>query len=114
MAIKYIVAALAVLAAPAWGFSAGAPEGTCGTMTPKHLQFVKQATQAPYSVKLSSTAVNAGGEIQVTLAGNSAADKFKGFMLQAREGDKPIGTWTVHGDAQTLNCDGTAVSIVFI
>lgn len=46
--------------------------------------------------------------IDVKIQGNSAGDTIKGFMIQARIGDKPIGKFVIKAKkhSQLLNCSG--------
>lgn len=56
----------------------------------------------------------AGQPIEVVITGKSASDTIRGFLLQARHGDKPVGKFTVlpaDRFAQTLNCGAPGVSI---
>lgn len=59
---------------------------------------------------LSKNQLNADANesINVKIQGNGAGDTIKGFMIQARIGDKPIGKFTVKSKkhAQLLNCLG--------
>lgn len=98
---------IACVALPAaWAYSAGAPSVACGDMVPQH-GVAPQQSSAPYKLLLSTKSVRAGNEIQLELKGNGKGDTIKGFMVQARVGDQPVGLFKVEGNnklVQTLNC----------
>lgn len=100
----------------AWSYSAGAPEEACGDMIPKH-HVAPQSSKAPYKLLLSTKELRSGEDESVNLEikGNTAGDTIKGFLLQARIGDKPVGKFTVKSTkyAQLLDCSGgKSVSIL--
>lgn len=92
----------------AWSYSSGAPPGACGNMTPQH-GVPPQRSQAPYKLRLSSDSVAKGGEVALELVGNGQDNLIKGFLVQARVGDQPVGQFKIASDdkyAQTLSCAG--------
>lgn len=107
------IALVCAVAPSVYSYSAGAPEGACIDMTPQH-HVDPQVSVAPYKLALSSNQLRAdeNGSVQLKLQGNGAGDTIKGFMIQARIGDKPVGKFTVKSKkhAQLLNCGGQAVS----
>lgn len=72
--------------------------------------FQPQASEAPYKLILSKNQLSSdqNESIDVKIQGNGAGDTIKGFMIQARVGDKPIGKFAVKSKkhAQVLNCSG--------
>lgn len=77
--------------------------------------FQPQASEAPYKLILSKNQLSSdqNESIDVKVQGNGAGDTIKGFMIQARIGDEPIGKFTVKSKkhAQLLSCSGgSAVS----
>lgn len=111
------VFALAVLAVPVWSYSAGAPEGACGDMVPQH-HVAAQTSPAPYAIAVSKQQIRSGESVQVTISGQTQKDTIKGFLVQARVGQAPVGQFDVaptNPYIQTLNCgNGKAVSIIFL
>ncbi|KAJ2944605.1 hypothetical protein O0L34_g3959 [Tuta absoluta] len=110
---KLVVLAVA-LVAYAEGYSSGAPDTACQDMVPKH-PVAAQKVAAPYIVTTSTKVVKAGQPMQVVISGKSASNTIGGLLLQARVGNKPVGTFSVPaGDrfAQLLNCGspGNAVT----
>lgn len=102
--IFIFVACIAVPAA--WAYSSGAPTSACGDMTPQH-GVDAQKSAAPYKLLLSTNQVRSNGEVELELRGNSKGDTIKGFLVQARVGNQPIGQFkAAPGDknVQTLNC----------
>lgn len=109
-----LVCLMAVTATNA--YSSGAPDGACFDMVPQH-HVDPQATKAPYQVHLSKNQLRSGDKIDVTIHGLKQSDTIKGFMIQARVGDTPVGKWVVDKNnayGQELNCgNGSGVSISF-
>lgn len=94
------------------GFSLGAPDTTCGNITPGH-GVSPQTTPAPYTVTPGAVRVIAGEKMLVTLEA-AAGESFMGFLLQARtaDTDQVAGTFFTT-DHKYLNCDnGMNVSTV--
>lgn len=100
MLLPYSVAVLLVLGVlcppyTQWGadgYSAGAPDSACVSMTPSH-GVSPQTSHSPYTLTPGGISVNGGGNITVTLSSTSAV--FEGFLLQARDTgtQQPIGTF---------------------
>lgn len=109
----FVTIALVCVIPSAYSYSKGAPEGACGDMIPQH-HVEPQPSEAPYKLLLSSKQLKAdqSQSVDVKIQGNSAGDTIKGFMMQARVGDKPVGKFTVKSKkyAQLLNCSGSGVS----
>lgn len=94
----------------AYSFSAGAPESACGDMIPQH-HVEPQSSEAPYKFILANgSQYQAGQSVNLKIEGNSAGDTIKGFMLQARIGDKPVGKFDIPAKSkkyvQLLSCSG--------
>ncbi|KAG4066395.1 hypothetical protein HA402_007031 [Bradysia odoriphaga] len=96
-------------------YSAGAPEGACFDMIPQH-HVDPQSTNAPYTVSLSKNLIRTGDKVEITIQGVKRSDTIKGFMIQARVGESPVGRWLVDKNdsyGQTLDCgkgSGNAVT----
>lgn len=55
--------------------------------------------------------------MEVVISGKAAKDTIRGLLLQARQGDKPVGTFTVAPNdqfAQLLDCGSPGVSITIL
>lgn len=91
-------------------YSGGAPEGVCEDMTPKH-PAPPQTSKFPYTITVNKKEVKAGEQVEITISGGQP---FKGFLLQVRDGDKPVGSFDIPATnkyAKTINClGGNAVS----
>ncbi len=94
-------------------YSTGAPDEACFDMVPQH-GVNPQSSKAPYEVKLSKTQLRSGDRIDVTINGLKRGDTIKGFMVQARVGQTPVGKWLVdknYAYGQPLDCgNGSGVS----
>lgn len=107
----FVTIALICAVPSAYSYSAGAPEAACGNMLPQHHVDPQQSTP-PYKLLLSSKQLSTGKDesVHVTIQGNSAGDTIKGFLVEARVGDKPVGKFEVPTAskkyAQLLNCSG--------
>lgn len=86
------------------GFSTGAPEGVCEDMTPKH-PATPQESESPYSIILNKKKIAPGGSIKVVVSSPPGL-KFKGFFVQARVGDTPVGKFATTGVSKSINCLG--------
>jgi hypothetical protein len=131
-----LFAVLVAVLPNALGYSAGAPEGACEDMVPQH-HTDPQSSPAPYSIQLSKSRIRAGDAVQVTIRGkyfyspnveignlliffsffqigNSNNDLIKGFLVQARVGNTPVGKFEIepnNGLIQKMNCgNGNGVS----
>ncbi|XP_045458717.1 putative defense protein Hdd11-like [Melitaea cinxia] len=93
MWFPYIATILAVVAY-AHGYSSGAPPSTCQNMTPGH-PASPQKSQSPYVITTSTKEVKAGHSMTVTISGKTANDTIRGLMVQARVGNKIVGTFDV-------------------
>lgn len=104
---------VAVTATNAYG--RGAPTGACSDMIPRH-PVDPQTSRAPYEVQVSKNKIRSDDTVDVTIRGLKPSDTIKGFMVQARVGETPVGIWLVnknHAYAQTLSCgSGNDVSLL--
>lgn len=101
-----VLLTVALCVAPAFSFSAGAPDGACGDMIPQH-HTDPQKSAAPYSIGLSKKQIRSGEGVTVTVKGNSPKDTIKGLLCQARVGETPVGSFDVppnNNYVQTLAC----------
>lgn len=99
----------------------GAPLEACTTMTPRHGSTQPQAPQtAKHDIKAF---MNGGNSVEITIASKPVKlEAFKGFFLQARNGDNsqpqsgsPVGTWDLtssNGMAKGVSCSGMPMSAV--
>lgn len=72
---RLILVTLLSIVATAWGYSAGAPEGVCDDMTPKH-PVAPQKSRFPYKISLDKTEVKAEEEVVINIIGKP----FKGII----------------------------------
>ncbi|KAK2901112.1 hypothetical protein Q8A67_009227 [Cirrhinus molitorella] len=92
-------------------FSNGVVTQACSSMTPSHRSNAPSMLVPPYTVTTDVSNYTEGQMITVTLQANATA--FRGFLLQARNQNGPVGTFTVMGnDSQLLTCttEGSTVS----
>lgn len=109
----YVLLALAALAAPALGNANGAPNVACKDMIPQH-GVSPQSSIAPYKIVVSKSETKSSESIVVTIKGNTPTDTIKGFLLQGRDGETPIGSFVPEGHSHFLNCGSADVSISVI
>ncbi|XP_028968556.1 putative defense protein 3 [Galendromus occidentalis] len=97
------LAAVCSLAAVAFAYPSGAPEGTCATLTPKH-QVAAQNSKSSHEIYVSPNAIRAGSPTSVTLHGST----FRGFLIVARDASTEQavqGTWAaLDGSSKALGC----------
>ncbi|XDV27138.1 hypothetical protein PO909_030719, partial [Leuciscus waleckii] len=92
-------------------FGHGQVTPACMSMTPGHGTNLGSTLEPPYTVTSDASSYTDGQVITVTLQANNTG--FKGFLLQARNENGPVGTFTVVGsNAQLLTCgtEGSSVS----
>ncbi|XP_067309207.1 putative defense protein 3 [Pseudorasbora parva] len=84
----------------------------CDSMTPGHVPNNASTLEPPYTVTSNASSYTDGQVITVTLQANATG--FKGFLLQARDENGPVGTFTIMDidNSQLLTCgtEGSAVS----
>lgn len=108
--VTYYFAVILALTSYVRAYSGGAPEGVCEDMTPKH-PAPPQTSSFPYTVSVSKKEIKSSDEVEITISGGQP---FKGFLVQVRDGDKPVGSFKIPATdkyAKTINClGGNAVS----
>ncbi|KAI4466463.1 cytochrome b561/ferric reductase transmembrane [Holotrichia oblita] len=96
---------LIVTVSTATAYSGGAPTDTCEDMTPKHPSPPQSDKTFPYKVSLNSNEIKSGEKAEITISGGD----FKGFLLEVRDEDKPVGTFDIpdhHRYAKAIGCSG--------
>ncbi|KAL1124125.1 hypothetical protein AAG570_001895 [Ranatra chinensis] len=74
----------------ALGYKSGAPVSTCGTMKPEH--GVNETNENfEYRLDFKPSRIKSGGNVEITIGGGN----FRGFLIQARVGDTPVGKFIV-------------------
>lgn len=105
----FVIVALIYIVPSAYSYSSGAPDTACGDMVPQH-HVEPQMSEPPYKLTLSNNKLRADKTetINVKIQGNNVGDTIKGFMIQARIGEKPVGKFIVKAPkySQLLNCSG--------
>ena len=102
----------------------GAPISTCSTMEPHH-KSQSQKNASPYALDVNFTALHTWANtetneieqpvlqlwsptnaIAVTLSSTPNSRSFKGFLIEARSGSLPVGTFTLPSTshAKVLDC----------
>lgn len=106
LALKALV--LVSAACMVHGYGSGAPQGACDDMIPQH-HTPPQNSVSPYKVR-SALGKQAGTAI-VNIKGPST---FKGFFVQCRVGDQPVGKFiNLPSTAKAVDCgSGKSVSNV--
>ena len=110
--IRKLVLLLSLLSSSnlSFGLPNGAPVSACGSLRPLHhkgdtLIDPQPDSTFPYMLEssfLEDDVLNAGDSVTIKLSAN-----FQGFLIEARQGGKPIGTFDVAGDenTKTLSCE---------
>jgi len=82
----------------------GAPPKACEGLEPKHKDWKAQTTSSPY--KIEAKKVGDSIEVTIKITDKTQAEKFKGFILVARDvSNKNVGTWEQVPKAKLLKCD---------
>lgn len=102
-----VLLGVALLLVCASAYKTGAPNMACKALEPKHKDWKGQDTPSPYKI----AAKKSGEYIEVTIADPKGGEKFKGFLLVARDASgKNVGTWELVDKAKLLKCDNENVS----
>lgn len=110
----YVLLAVALIAAPAFSHSVGAPLEACTDMMPHHLA-EPQKLAAPYKILLNKERAVSGESVTVTIQGNTPQDTIKGLLCQARVDETAVGSFDIpssDGYVQTLDCGNVKMSAV--
>jgi hypothetical protein len=110
MMVSYGLCVLLVVTIPAQitAFKSGAPESVCDSMKPEH-HSTPQTGPSPYTITLSKSKIKPGESVQVTLSGTDNT-KFRGYFIQARVGNTPIGKFENGPEINLVNC-GSGVGV---
>jgi hypothetical protein len=112
MTALYGLCVLLIITIPAHitAFKSGAPESVCDSMTPEH-HSTPQTKPSPYTITPSKLKIKAGDSVQVTLSGTDNT-KFRGYFIQARVGNTPIGKFEKGPEINLVDCgSGTGVRV---
>jgi len=104
--LKLVV--LVGMVAVVYGNSSGAPKEACGDMIPQH-HTPPQKSKSPYTVNANFNKGN--GLVKITIRG---PEPFKGFFVQGRVGDQPVGSFVnPPKNVKIIDCgSGRAVSTI--
>ena len=89
-------------------YKSGAPETACELMIPDH-HSTPQTEPSPYTITPDKFKVKAGDNINVIISGSDST-KFRGYLIQARVGKTPIGSFLKGPEIKLLNC-GSGVEV---
>lgn len=93
-----------------YGYGSGAPNGSCVDMVPQH-HTPPQTSVMPYTVVPLKKTISPGEKLSLLITPTSAVKEFKGFLVQARVGDTPVGQFTPSNSVKVIDCGtGKAVS----
>lgn len=96
------IAVLCVALVGVHAFKTGAPPQACGDMVPQH-HTDPQSTPSPYLVSVDRTKAKAGDNVKVTISAKSG-DALKGFLVQARVDNTPVGQFLESKDVAVISC----------
>nr|BBE08154.1 antimicrobial peptide Defensin2 [Plautia stali] len=84
-------------------YPTGAPVDVCESMAPGH-HGKPQTGEFPYEILIEKPDLKAGESTSVTIRAKEG-HQFRGYMMQARTENKPIGVFTVpDSNSHTLDC----------
>jgi len=115
MLYTYLFVLLALTAQQLSAFPNGAPRSACGSLRPIHMLFSAQEDEPPFSITASPSRIAPGQTVTVTLRAFEDTE-FKGYIVQARDGDDAIGEFEVPNkdEGKTLDCPGGSQVLDFI
>ncbi|KDR14834.1 putative defense protein Hdd11 isoform X2 [Zootermopsis nevadensis] len=104
MTVSYGLCVLLLAVIPAYitAYKSGAPESVCGSMIPDHHSEPK-SEPSPYTITPNKLNIEAGKSIEVTISGTDNT-KFRGYFIQARVGNTPIGKFATGPEINLVDC----------
>jgi len=87
---------LVLLASASHGYRSGAPSSACTSLKPWHSGMQAIEGHSPYTIN-ATPSVAPGGEVEVEISGGL----FKGYMVQAMQGNEIIGQFQ---DTNLVSC----------
>ncbi|XP_035226845.1 putative defense protein 3 [Stegodyphus dumicola] len=111
----FIVAITSGIIALSFSYPEGAPKETCATFRPNHDNHTPKTSPHNYELSANPSSVQQGSTTKVTLQGKGG-ETFKGFFIQGQDEvtKRPVGKFRRQGDANTVDCSGTATSITHV
>lgn len=85
------------------GYGGGAPKEACGDMIPQH-HTPPQSSPFPYKITLSRKIIRAGESVSVSITSGGSVKDFKGFFVQGRVGDRPVGKFSEAPGVKLVDC----------
>lgn len=85
------------------GYGAGAPKEACGDMIPQH-HTPPQTSPFPYKITVNKKIIRAGESVQVSITSGGSVKDFKGFFIQGRVGDRPVGKFSETPGVKLVDC----------
>ncbi|XP_025111412.1 putative ferric-chelate reductase 1 isoform X1 [Pomacea canaliculata] len=101
-----MVVVVALLVSTVSGYPSGAPENSCGNLTPSHGgSSSMNVANSPFTVTASKGTYSPGETITVTLK-SASSQTFSGFLVQARSSGStnPLGTFGTASGTRQLTC----------
>ncbi|RZF34786.1 hypothetical protein LSTR_LSTR007838 [Laodelphax striatellus] len=83
-------------------FATGAPTGACQDLVPQH-GVDGQKSASPYVIQPALTKIKPGGKTEIVIFAPKR-QSFKGFIVQARVGEIPYGTFEPSSQYSLLDC----------
>ncbi|XP_075213942.1 reeler domain-containing lethal (2) 34Fc [Lycorma delicatula] len=104
MAVKilFVVTVLYIGVLQVHAYSTGAPKEVCEDLFPQHAED-PQIDGFPYTIKANTTKIRPSDAVRVTISSDKGI-KFKGFIIQARVGDIPVGKFEPAANVKLLDC----------
>ncbi|CRK94859.1 CLUMA_CG008351, isoform A [Clunio marinus] len=96
-------------------FSGGAGSDSCTTLVPRHGSHQPQTSSPPFLIVLSTTSIQQGQNMTITLENTTQTSSFRGFMIQARTvaaTPQIIGTFFVNGLVRHVTCSDVPLGSV--
>ncbi|CAH0388604.1 unnamed protein product [Bemisia tabaci] len=98
---------LCALVAVSFGYKTGAPASQCESMTPGHKDSKPQTSPNPYTVTVTKNKITPGEKISLRIRGlNDEKEILRGFLIQGRHNNIPVGKFTSSLSLKLLDCAG--------
>jgi len=85
------------------GYSSGAPDSQCGSLTPGHGFDSEDITTAPFTVQVDKTSMKTSDTLKIQI--KTTGPEFLGYMVQVRDGyEKVVGEFMDLSGGRSLEC----------
>ncbi|KAJ8883835.1 hypothetical protein PR048_015690 [Dryococelus australis] len=103
--VKILLISVVSLFGTICAYKSGAPktDEVCRTMTPDHGAQIQPGNTFPYNVTVDKTSIKPGESVVIKITGSNQ-HPIRGFFVQARVGNTPMGHFAEGPEVQAIDC----------